>query len=351
MKIALLIRKVNPLAALLLTMSIIAAGCSGSENAPDPTLLLDTRDLREVNCFACHGGIHEQWQAGHGNADFNPDYAPLIGDPACLGCHDPYDLGRSPLPAFGDSRPMVHCMACHGDGEFHPGSSLIPDSALCGSCHDGSVPLDHASFQRNRFQGIYERYITSAHAKSSTFSDPACAACHTDLGFRLYGGELKYGEDGSTRTPGRREWQARFVDRSELAEPGVIGCRTCHDPHDGGLRARASYINDDPAQGVLYSRTFNLCTGCHQVYLQREGFDYRLDPEFYTPEDGESVSELFDRLEFHADRLDRVIADTHFAGYFPVVKADNIVMKEVAGHGVNAASERACLECHNPHRP
>ncbi|WP_432821119.1 hypothetical protein [Trichloromonas sp.] len=255
----------------------------------------------------------------------------------CLDCHDPIGEGRTleslvpsgNIPA--DGLAAVGCENCHGAGGEHFGLAPIvnasPDFVQCGQCHAGlpAGPLGHSGL----FAGnILENYQSSAHADSLRGSSALCDRCHSDEGFRAFIDQTAGLDSGQLATA-----------LTGVARPttlSAIQCRTCHDSHSGELRVAATSAVEDGTEVVRFSREFNLCTGCHQVFLSAT----------FDPVTG-SYAYLLDatRAPFHGSvdgpvtAGSRVIWDTHFA--YPA--------GGIAGYSVNAGDEKACTLCHDPH--
>ncbi len=254
-------------------------------------------------------------------------------DPACLSCHDP--LGDGPMIApwlSGVDLPpaglaAVGCENCHGAGPqhltmipAHPNSE--PDFNACGQCHT-ALPSGPAGHIGKLTEDILAKYQASAHGSSllAGITLPLCARCHSDQGFRAYGPQT-VGMEGA-------ELENALNGAATVANPAHIQCRTCHDGHNGELRAQA-------APG--FSRQFNLCAACHQVFLTTT----------FSPTDG-VYSYLLDtdKTPFHGSLDDsgrplfdgRVIWDTHF----PTEDG------RIIGYRVNPAAANACTLCHDPH--
>jgi hypothetical protein len=119
-------------------------------------------------------------------------------------------------------------------------TQVIVESDVCMNCHyDGTY-----------MTAIMAQWQTSVHATGAGFerNGTTCAPCHTSEGFVE---TLETGADSTT---------------APVANPSVIGCRTCHHPHttyDFTLRT------NEPVRIMLTGEIFdrgngNLCANCHQ---------------------------------------------------------------------------------------
>ncbi|UCZ56506.1 hypothetical protein LGV61_12365 [Desulfurispirillum indicum] len=292
-------------------------------------------------CASCHETVTAKWSETHGNLNETPDYTLITVSARCKECHDPGDFGLNPPQGYGQMRPMVSCQSCHtSENGQHP--SAMPDRDICSTCHNVDVPNSHASKLNNNFMGISERFEQSSHATSYTSTNARCASCHTDEGFRAYW-QVQYTDDGQRRNLGRESYIAEFENETAMESATSISCQTCHEPHTGAIRAR---------ENAEFSRSFNLCTSCHQVFVKKEGSRYVLDEAVYGTS---GVEPDWDGMEYHSKRAanDRVIANTHFAGAFPTVDSDGNYTghTNVSGYNIDASAANACIRCHNPHRP
>ena len=180
-------------------------------------------------------------------------FAGLGTSPDCtLVCHDQLGDGES-LEDFWIAtgieylgivnRPIVGCESCHGEGMEHKNSVGLlspqyarPDPDRCGQCHNSE--FDHNE-QHPEGDNIYEDYITSPHADSiedpnyviygnpASGVQPLCSKCHTDEGAKIYK-DVHGGHD---------ELEAALDGLDPLFEATVVQCRTCHNPHDPGVRS------------------------------------------------------------------------------------------------------------------
>lgn len=275
------------------------------------------------------------------------------GEP-CANCHNPVAgdasgvakmIAPENVPAQGLA--AVTCEACHGGGINHYGVGPLPqptpDYTVCGKCHNQAMPESHNAHHPFGLN-ILANYQASKHFLSADAAKggdgriaPLCARCHTDEGFRQFAPQTL----GMT-TP---EMATALAGKSILTTASPVQCRTCHDPHSGELRAQAVTATEQdtvddhgqaisPAQAIQvpeYSASFQLCTTCHQVFLTAtfdpasNSFSYALDPDKMDT----AIHDAIDQF-----------ADSHF---------DNPNTAQVEGFNINAADERACLNCHDPH--
>jgi predicted CXXCH cytochrome family protein len=253
----------------------------------------------------------------------------------CLNCHDPLGDGRTlqslvpaaNVPAGGLA--AVGCENCHGAGGEHFGAAPVPnvtpDFTVCGNCHNAGLPVGPAGHVGTGVGGILENYQASRHASSvrGGATNPVCARCHSDEGFR----------QNFAATAGLET--ADFVAfLNGVAAPAVrsaVQCRTCHDPHSGAMRAAATV--DAATTAVVFSSEFNLCTSCHQVFLTTT-FDEVSGTFSYQTDTARTHY-----LASGHPTATALIEDTHFAN----------AAGTIAGYNINAAAGNACTACHDPH--
>lgn len=331
--------------SLILTIvagALLLWGCgsNSSSGSPDPVAGNFGTDANGIafsgttGCIACH-----QSRVGIGNeavAKFLQSRHLVHGtgisagaSAFCLNCHDP--LGEGPtleqfvpaanIPA-GDLA-AVGCENCHGAGGDHFGIGPIqivnPGVAECGQCHAGlpSGPAGHASAGN-----ILANYQDSPHADPVAAPAVAlCTRCHSDEGYRQF--------SAATAGLGAADFVAFFNGVTAPPAPTAVQCRTCHDPHSGELRTGATL---DAEQRVQFSSEFNLCTGCHLVFLTATPepvsgtFTYQIDTTRTT-------------YLAAGHPLPAMIEDTHFAN----------PPAGIAGYNINAAAVNACTACHDAH--
>lgn len=359
------------------------SGSSGSSTIPgQPGPEVGAQYVGDVNCINCHADQTREWLKAHGNLDretlvHNPSYP--LPDEFCEACHDRSSLtdpdaegkGWSLIGSSGPARPVVSCEACHGAGGYHFGMGPlprpIPGTDTCVTCHNADVPDDGM----HRSTHIAELYMESNHARSPAMEgretiNARCAMCHTDEGFIKYA--RAYGFDGDSQriNQGYAMLDENFASRPPYSSDDVspISCRTCHDPHSGVLRAPET---KDNLGAIVYSREFNTCTSCHQVFVTygdpQESAPYYLDPDIYGGEFGFEWSEAANagRLEYHNPVANpygsrsSIISDTHFAGWFPRMDGEGNVTQVrrqgyyFNGNGLDPAAQNSCTICHDPH--
>jgi hypothetical protein len=132
-----------------------------------------------------------------------------------------------------------------------------------------------------------------------------------------------------------------------VARP-VVGCESCHS---GGLMhadaggsgpigfATTTAMVIGTTSTLQVSAQFRTCTGCHEL----------LDPN--DPAGLVATSATHSTLAPIGNAY--VITDTHFAtaGVFACIPpANNGNCNNVTGYAMDYASERVCIDCHNPHK-
>jgi hypothetical protein len=330
---------------------LILAACSGSSADPaagritEPVFGVDETGASFIGvdrCLGCHEALTPAAVASYlGSRHARPGTVGADAGPACLSCHDPLGDGVLLGPWFADlpqppaGMTAVGCENCHGAGAHHLATipahpNPNPDFTACGRCHT-ALPPGPAGHAGPLADDILAQYLAGAHARPELVTSlPFCARCHTDQGFRLLAPQT-VGLDGSALAVALR-------DAAPIADPGPIECRTCHEGHTGVLRAEPTLAQEAGRELVKYSRQFNLCTACHQVFLEAE-FDPAREAYIYFLDTS--------GIPFHGELDDQgrprpgaqVIWDTHFA------TRDGSIL----GYGLNPAAPRACISCHDPH--
>jgi hypothetical protein len=309
-------------------------------------------------CIGCHEGFTWSSDAvteylGSKHVVHSSHITAASGE--CLECHDPVGDGGE-LVAFIDATNVpasglaaVTCEACHGGGGEHYGVGPMPTPqpgfAECGQCHNAD--MDHNSYHPFADE-IVENYQLGMHAKSlGYFGDGAspvtarCARCHSDEGFRQYA--------AATAGLGHDLMEEAFQFTAALEGATPVACRTCHDPHSGELRAMATETTPTVGTGTVdateYSAQFNLCTSCHQVFLDStwdetsETYSYALDATVYADP---TLIEYHNPVINGYASVTQIISDTHFAG-------TDAAGSPVTGYNINAGSDHACSSCHDVH--
>lgn len=338
---------------ILLSVLLFSLSACGSTRSDDVQVDVAPRDLgsdasgvafvgadRCVNCHTLYALGNEQVTAYLASNHVQHSTAIHAGSsPDCLSCHDPIGDGRtleqfippSSVPELGLA--AVGCENCHGAGGEHLGGESIPTAlpgvTECGACHS-LLPADPAGHAGVFANSILEKYTNGNHANTLK-GDPRdlCSRCHSDEGFRSFIG-LTAGMDAD-------QLLETLSDEVTTTPLSSVQCRSCHDSHSGKLRVLPSGEVAVGATVAPFSQGFNLCTSCHQVFLTFTFepltglYSYTLDNS-RRPYHGVSNDPL-------ADPIGWVIWDTHFSD------PDNAV----AGYNINAASEQACTNCHDPH--
>ncbi|BCR05994.1 c-type cytochrome [Desulfuromonas versatilis] len=311
-----------------------------------------------ATCINCHEGLSFSAEAVQGFLEsrhvIHSTNINAASPASCLACHDPIGDGRGieglidPANVPAQGLAAVGCENCHGPGGEHfgvgPVPTFSPDFEVCGKCHMAlpNVPGFHPAGLN-----IIENYRQSAHADAARTSAP-CFRCHSDIGFRQF-------------VDGTRGLDDENLEVALAAEGPVgdapIQCRTCHDQHrTGTLRVAEEQVRiGTDADGnriyqTAFSSQFNLCTACHQAFLDETFnaalgvFEYTL---FYDPANPEAndVPHHGDVNDPRIDSRGRTIVDTHFRFLDP---ADGVTVL-IPGYNINAADDQACLNCHEVH--
>lgn len=357
---------------------------------------LEAQSYTSANCRACH--TVEGFIDVSAGIDFV--HAGTDHTITCAACHDSLTMELRTV-GLGEE---LSCSQCHtGIG---PGS-IVPGSIDVVLNPDGTPVRNHL---RNKpfSDEIYQRFMDGRHTDGRA-RDNNCAACHSHEGALVM---FSQGEKFNTIA----QIESISADLAALGGTADLNkktCATCHDPHSGELRGSgnitqvigASSTATGPAERVVFSTQYNLCTSCHQVNLDYEFnksigyseggmFEYSLSDAYLHANDpyGDPSN-----IGYHSNSYqDRSFFDTHFNGliskdlyyydisdkaangYTGVDKArrdrngvlivtDNmdaaIAMLEayyqeylnapenieVAGYGVNPGSPYACSSCHDVH--
>ncbi len=373
------------MSAIVIALAVLT-GCGSDSGRSVGTVPgepeVDPGYIGDINCLSCHEDQKREWLKAHGNLDvetltFNPSYP--LPDASCEACHDRWSLtdpdregrGWTLTGDHGPVRPIVSCEACHGAGGFHFGMGPLPQPIpgvdTCVSCHDEDVPDDDI----HRSTHIAENYFESKHARNPSMEgretiNVHCAMCHTNEGFIQYSSAHNFDGNAQRSDPGYAELREFAADRPAYSadEVSPISCRTCHRPHSGELRAP---VTEDIVSGeVIYSREFNTCTSCHQVFVDYDPeatIPYFLNPDIYGGEVGFDWDDPANtgRLEYHHPvanpfgSMSAIISNSHFAGWFPWMNADGSISQEfitgyyLGGDGLDPGAPNSCTVCHDPH--
>jgi hypothetical protein len=131
-----------------------------------------------------------------------------------------------------------------------------------------------------------------------------------------------------------------------IARP-VVGCESCHG---GGQmhvdQGGAGPIGFATTTAMVIGTTSTLqasaqlrtCTGCHELLDPNDPLNTAATP-----------THLASTPTATGDAY--IITDTHFAtpGIFTGIQGANVL--DVSGYAMDYASERVCIDCHNPHKP
>ena len=314
--------------------------CVGCHQDPTCTTCHPTMDLKTVV-------VDKYLESGHVIHSGTLDAS--AGNAGCRAtCHDPVGDGRDleaflppeDVPALGLA--AVTCEACHGAGGRHFGAGPITDPRptfeVCGSCHNGTMTALHDVLTPEGGQ-IAEKYAASKHVRSiatptlvpGTTSDveALCSKCHTDEGAKEYLGVNGPHDDLEAAFP---DDPADPAHKPAVADATPVQCRTCHDPHVPG---RLLVSDETDAGGVVTaSGQYRTCTNCHQFRTDAPG----LTDGFHGEKSAFAWSDRV--LGVGTFRPGQIIYDSHF---------DDPATDTIEGYVVDAASERACVGCHNPH--
>ena len=374
--------RAKKLIVLAASISLTALwGCSSSmDSARDGTGGDDLRGqiaaagfVGADRCIDCHQGFSWSTDAVQaylaGGHVIHSKSINAASDAECLDCHDPIGDGQLVEPYINeDDVPdeglaAVTCEVCHGSGIDHygigPMPNPIPDYEVCGDCHN-ALPDSHIPFHPLADK-ILDNFKKGAHylvdpdtGENDARDGAPCFRCHSDEGFRNYIG-ITFGLDGD-------QLEEKLNGIADLPIATTIQCRTCHDSHSGELLAAETTerirVNDETLEPrpVSFSRQFNLCISCHQVFLDVTAV-ISTDPEADPGEEEsfEYFNYILDaaRRPFHGsesgptDSGSRVIWDTHF--FLPDDTDPLNNPPQIVGYNINAADEKACTQCHDPH--
>ncbi len=269
-----------------------------------------------ATCLACHSDKGEKSSSALGGTGwFNTNHSDAIQrnlsdpgnahayrNPSCYNCHalgwEPNDQGQGFIdidltPEYAN----IQCESCHGGGATagmgagHKGviwnplvgmvyddaeETWVPDSDFdasngigCGACHEGArhgaveewAESGHANFvlteedDENPGTFVPDHYLTIG----------SCNPCHSGVQFAtIHKGEDPLDLSGLT------------ID--DPLEDHLIGCATCHDPHDAQYEAQLRV--DSEADVVIpfdevpvNGGKGNICIECHNGRRTRANYD------------------------------------------------------------------------------
>jgi hypothetical protein len=370
-------KKLIELAALV-SLTVLWGCGSSMDSSGDGTGGDDLRDqiaaagfVGADRCIDCHQGFSWSVEAVQKYLEskhvIHSTSINAKSDAACLKCHDPIGDGPFVEPFINsndvpeEGLAAVTCEVCHGSGIDHygigPMPHPIPDYEVCGDCHN-DLPDSHIPFHPLA-DSILDNFKRGAHylvdpdtGDNDARDGAPCFRCHSDEGYRDYIG-ITVGLDGE-------QLDKKLNGIADLPVATTIQCRTCHDPHSGDLRANETTeritVNETilEPRPVSFSRQFNLCTSCHQVFLdatpviatdpdaepgEKESFEYFNYTLDYDPENTDGTPFHGTDGDPTSDSNSRLIWDTHFSD----------PETGIVGYNINAADEKACTQCHDPH--
>jgi DmsE family decaheme c-type cytochrome len=148
----------------------------------------------------------------------------------CASCHDKAVKGMQGTAHVGVEQS---CASCHQGAAAHlkavlegaeaplpavprpNGMQATDASATCLNCHD-------KGHQANFPGGVHDR------------RGVACASCHSVHDFRSVRGQLKSAREAETCFTCHTQIRAKGMRNSHHpVREGLMGCASCHDPHDG----------------------------------------------------------------------------------------------------------------------
>ena len=266
-----------------------------------------------VNCIVCHNNAqwdfkYDKWLGtGHSNIlvrGLDGTLSSHYGE-NCISCHTtgydpdasndgfddfPFVFPDSLYPGVYDAtvaaypeamgRANIQCESCHGPGSEHTGNKFNIANTLstdnCAWCHDDGThhafpeQWDHSGQDATEFDG---RGFDGGHGRGAFIargSSGSCAPCHSGAGYV--------------------EWvnEGRPVDQyglptsiTNVPEPTLITCATCHDPHDATnehqVRLAATQLGDGTPVTIEKYGTGALCMHCHRS--RRNAATYTEDPD------------------------------------------------------------------------
>jgi len=273
------------------TVNIIAANYIGADR--------NNAGGGQFNCLTCHNGatpeIVSEW-SGSGHATiFEQGMNGTLSDhwgPSCFPCHTtgwnmsannggwddvanslgwvdtqwaPWRAGLYDSMLTTDKAKLsmiagIGCEDCHGPkNPAHAGPGTQPKTmeyGVCAQCHNEPWRHNKVSEFENSVhaEAIYSNsFASSGSTVITSWGLSTCARCHDGAGFVAF----TKGESFDNRT------SSGYGALTHTK----INCQTCHDPHDGSLRA-APAGSDTLGNGYDYS-AFNfgkgkICVNCHK---------------------------------------------------------------------------------------
>lgn len=219
-----------------------------------------------ATCAACHGS-HDILPVKDPKAPTSKFNVPKL----CVSCHgDPKIVpaqknGANEPSHFADSihgKALVKaglsvapsCVTCHGPhtvlGPNDPKSTVARDNvpALCGSCHQGIVP-------------VFEKSVHGEAVKKGNPKAPACDDCHASHEIErtdVPGWQLEViKECGGCHADAIRTYRDTYHGQiTNLGFTRVATCAACHGSHD--ILGPA-----DPRSTVSKARIVETCRKCH----------------------------------------------------------------------------------------
>jgi hypothetical protein len=281
-----------------------------------------------------------------------------IGGASCAGCHK-IENGH-----YGRLDAQVNLP----NGESAISHNLSAASQECFNCHESANPPESARYFTENRGTAFKGGLHAASAKTdyqdklgNIDSSTYCGFCHS------YNYSWKYNPLNGSKNFSDIKALLGENPYKKMANTS-LSCATCHDPHGGGLSKKVREYKD--GDKVIYSKEFTLCTSCHAVWLKYEPnpdyplnrSDYYLDSEVYSS--AQAVKEKAG-VHFFTDTpeggryglgLNGRFVKTHFATKIgeKIVTGLNgeSADEETATIGLNidAAAQRACTGCHDPHK-
>jgi hypothetical protein len=238
-------------------------------------------------CIECHGPtVNTVNHTAHAGAFTNGLFVALGGqtDASCLPCHT---VGFGVPTGFLNNSLTPHlanvqCESCHGPAAWHAANPEDPvtrprvdiSSAVCGGCHNGTVPARVAQYHPPRF----EEWAASPHAEvveevQTLFEGPLgpsvyisnCGTCHS--------GTVRDALTEGRALPGGHE-----------ASAIGIACATCHDPHQQYVHHNAlNGLQKNTRTGFTINNTQLGSTYTNQIpYPLASLVDYHTSGKFAT---------------------------------------------------------------------